>query len=133
TAQGTRGKDPAGSLDGRTVVATVGGSSTYDVGAGEGDTWGDRPAGELNKGSDRYFIVNHGVPGYTTVEHLVQTAFYQDKFGKRPRCAIYYVGWNDIRNAHIDDLDPGYADFHLPSQVDTLQVRRFGGAKITFS
>jgi hypothetical protein len=73
------------------------------------------------------------VPGYSTVENLVQTAFYQDKFGKRPRCAIYYVGWNDIRNAHIDKLDPGYADFHLPSQVDTLQVRRFGGGKVTFS
>ena len=59
------------------------------------------------------------MPGYTTVEHLIQTAFYQDKFGKPPRCAIYYVGWNDLRNAHIPDLDPGYADFHLPSQIDS--------------
>ena len=133
TSQGTRGKDPVGGLDGRTVVATVGGSSTYDVGAGEGDTWSDRLAEELNKGSDRYAIVNHGVPGYTTVEHLIQTAFYQDKFGKRPRCAIYYVGWNDLRNAHIPNLDPAYADFHLPSQIDSLKVRRVGGSHVTFS
>jgi hypothetical protein len=73
------------------------------------------------------------VPGYTTVEHLIQTAFYQTKFGKKPRCAIYYVGWNDLRNAHIPDLDPAYADFHLPSQVDSLKVRRVGGSHVTIS
>lgn len=130
THEGTRGKDPQGSLENRTVVATFGGSSTYDIGAGEGDTWPDRLAQALG---DRYFIVNHGVPGYTTAEHLIQTAFYQTKFGKPPRCAIYYVGWNDLRNAHIAGLDPGYADFHLPSQIDSLKVRRVGGAHVTFS
>jgi lysophospholipase L1-like esterase len=130
TREGTRGKDPEGSLEGRTVVATFGGSTTYDIGAGEGETWPDRLAQALG---DRYFVVNHGVPGYTTAEHLIQTAFYQTKFGKPPRCAIYYVGWNDLRNAHIARLDPGYADFHLPSQIDSQKVRRVGGAHVTFS
>jgi len=132
TSEGTRGKDPApGSLQGRTIVATFGGSTTYDIGAADGDTWSDRLGETL--GPDRFFIVNHGVPGYTTVEHLIQTAFYQTKFGKPPRCAIYYVGWNDLRNAHIAGLDPGYADFHLPSQIDSQKVRRVGGAHVTFS
>ncbi|MGQ0585476.1 MAG: SGNH/GDSL hydrolase family protein [Reyranella sp.] len=132
TSEGTRGRDPApGSLDGRTVVATFGGSTTYDIGAAEGDTWSDRLAEAL--GPDRVFVVNHGVPGYTTVEHLIQTAFYQTRFGKPPRCAIYYVGWNDLRNAHIPKLDPAYADFHLPSQVDSLKVRRIGGSHVTIS
>ena len=132
SSEGTRGRDPApGSLEGRTVVATFGGSTTYDIGAGEGDTWSDRLAEAL--GRDRAFVVNHGVPGYSTVEHLIQTAFYQVKFGKLPRCAIYYVGWNDLRNAHIPHLDGGYADFHLPSQVDSLKVRRIGGAHVTIS
>ncbi|OFW97688.1 MAG: hypothetical protein A3D94_18245 [Alphaproteobacteria bacterium RIFCSPHIGHO2_12_FULL_66_14] len=132
TSEGTRGRDPApGALDGRSIVATFGGSTTYDIGAGEGDTWSDRLGEAL--GSDRVFVVNHGVPGYTTVEHLIQTAFYQAKFGKLPRCAIYYVGWNDLRNAHIPNLDPGYADFHLPSQVDSLKVRRIGGSHVTVS
>lgn len=129
TREGTRGKDPAGSLDGRIVIATLGGSTTYDIGAGDGETWPDRLGQVLG---DRYFVVNHGVPGYTTAEHLIQTAFYQDKFGK-PRCALYYVGWNDLRNAHIANLDPGYADFHLPSQVDSQKVRRVGGSHVTFS
>ena len=122
TSEGTRGRDPApGSLDGRNVVAAFGGSTTYDIGTSEGDTWSDHLAEAI--GRDRFFVVNHGVPGYTTVEHLIQTAFYQTKFGKAPRCAIYYVGWNDLRNAHIPHLDAGYADFHLPSQVDSLLVR----------
>ena len=132
TSEGTRGRDPVpGSLEGRTVVATFGGSTTYDIGTGEGDTWSDRLGEAL--GPDRAFVVNHGVPGYSTAEHLIQTAFYQVKFGKLSRCAIYYVGWNDLRNAHIPDLDPGYADFHLPSQVDSLKVRRIGGAHVTIS
>jgi len=132
TSEGTRGKDPApGSLQGRTVVATFGGSTTYDIGAAEGDTWSDRLGETL--GPDRFFIVNHGVPGYTTVEHLIQTVFYQTKFGKQPRCALYYVGWNDLRNAHIADLDSAYADFHLPSQVDSLKTRRVGGSHVTIS
>lgn len=128
TREGTRGKDPV-SLEGRTIVAVFGGSTTYDIGAGEGETWPDRLGQALG---DRYLVVNHGVPGYTTAEHLIQTAFYQDKFGK-PRCAIYYVGWNDLRNAHIANLDPAYADFHLPSQIDSQKVRRVGGAHVTFS
>ena len=64
---------------------------------------------------------------------MIQTAYYEDTFGKRPRCALYYVGWNDIRNAHIKNLDPAYADFHLPSQVDSLRTRRVGGGNVTFS
>ena len=33
------------------------------------------------------------VLGYSTVENLIQTAFYHDKFGVEPNCAVYYVGW----------------------------------------
>lgn len=136
TTEGTRGREPApGDLGARAMVATYGGSTTYDIGAGEGDTWSDRLAQALDRGKDagHFLVVNNGVPGYSTVEHLIQTAFYQRKFGKTPRCAIYYVGWNDLRNAHIPKLDPGYADFHLPSQVDSLKTRRVGGSHITVS
>ena len=124
--EGTRGRDytPA-ELVGRTVIAAFGGSTTYGISVSDDETWASRL--ETKLGSDRFAVINHGVPGYTTVEHLVQTAFYQVRFGTEPRCAIYYVGWNDLRNAHLRGLDPGYADFHLPSQVDGLQVRRIGG------
>ena len=99
TSQGTRGRDPEpGSLANRAVVATYGGSATYDIATSQDDTWSDRLAEAL--GPDRFFVVNHGVPGYTTAEHVIQT---------------------------------GYADFHLPSQVDSLRTRRIGGSQVTVS
>jgi hypothetical protein len=131
TSQGTRGREPTErELAERTIIAVFGGSSGYDVALSEGETWADRLEKALG---GRFLVINHGVPGYSTVEHVVQTSFYQDTFGKKPRCALYYVGWNDIRNAHIKDLDPGYADFHLPSQVDSLRTRRLGGSNVLFS
>jgi len=131
TSQSTRGREPTKrELSERTIIAAFGGSSTYDVALSDGATWADRLEQALG---DRFLVINHGVPGYSTVEHVIQTVFYEDTFGKRPRCAIYYVGWNDIRNAHIRNLDPAYADFHLPSQVDSLQTRRVGGGNVTVS
>jgi lysophospholipase L1-like esterase len=132
SSQGTRGRDPdPARLVNGSVVATFGGSATYDIGNGEGDTWPERLDEALR--GDGLVVVNHGVPGYTTAEHVLQTAFYPEKFGKAPRCAVYFVGWNDLRNAHIPRLDAGYADFHMPSQVDSLKVRRVGGSNVTIS
>ena len=132
SSQGTRGRDPdPARLAASGVVATFGGSATYDIGNGEGDTWPERLDAALR--GDGLVVVNHGVPGYTTAEHVLQTAFYPEKFGKLPRCAVYFVGWNDLRNSHIPKLDAGYADFHMPSQVDSLKVRRVGGSNVTIS
>ena len=132
SAEGTRGRDRRPQeLAAKTVIAVFGGSSTYDVGLGEGETWVDRLEQAL--GADRFAAINHGVPGYSTVEHLIQTAFYQVKFGAPPSCAVYYVGWNDLQGAHMKNLDPGYADYHLPAVVDVLRTRRIGGAHVYFS
>jgi hypothetical protein len=103
------------------LINIYGGSSTYDVGVPYGYTWPE----VLNRklGSD-FIVANFGVPGYSTAEHVMQTAFYSDVLGEFPKCSVYYVGWNDIRNAHIPKLDPGYADFHLLSQMNSLEIRR---------
>ena len=53
----------------------------------------------------------------------MQTAFYARHGDKFPVCAVYYIGWNDIRNLHIPNLDPGYADFHLLEQPTNLSLR----------
>ena len=51
TSEGTRGREPAPhSSRTRNVVAIFGGSTTYDIGAGEGDTWSDRLAAALEQG-----------------------------------------------------------------------------------
>lgn len=103
------------------LVAALGGSTTYDLGLEDGATW----TNQLQLLLGRTFAVqNFGVPGYSTVEALIQTAFYLDVAGREPDCAIYYLGWNDIRNSHLPDLDPAYANFHLLAQLGNLQTRR---------
>jgi lysophospholipase L1-like esterase len=102
------------------VIAVLGGSSTYDYANADGQTWPDVLERKLG---DEYAVLNHGVIGYTTVENLIQTVFYLNSYGVKPRCAVYYIGWNDIRNAHLPNLDPAFANFHLLSQVGNLGIR----------
>lgn len=130
SAAGTRGRDYSREeLARKSVVAAIGGSTTYDLGVTDADTWTAQLERKL--GGDKFAVINHGVLGYTTVEHIVQTAFYMDAFDVTPKCAVYYVGWNDLRNAHIDDLDSAYARHHLRAQVDMLQARRVGSNFVT--
>lgn len=118
-------------LKDKIVIALFGGSTTLDFVSPEGETWGDRL--EQLLGLDRYAVINHGVSGYTTAEHVLQTAFYQRSFGAEPNCALYYVGWNDLRNAHIKGLDPGYADYHLRTMLDAFEARRAVGPLLSVS
>ena len=110
------------------LINVYGGSSTYDLGVPDGESWVEQVEKRLGS---HYVLANFGVPGYSTVEHIIQTALYEDKLGRLPRCAVYYVGWNDIRNAHLPNLDPGYADYHLLSKLSSLRVRNYGGVSIT--
>lgn len=120
-AQGLRGIDIEDSELHKKFIFFYGGSTTYDVGVDQGDTWVEQLQGKMR---DRYVLLNHGVPGYSTSEHIVQTAFYESFKGKQPICAVYYVGWNDIRNVHIPNLDNAYANYHLPSQITNLSARK---------
>ncbi|HZP98298.1 MAG TPA: hypothetical protein VFB13_02090 [Reyranella sp.] len=125
SSAGTRGRDySAAELRHKTVIAVFGGSTTYDLMVSDDETWPARLEARL--GASAYAVINNGVPGYSTAEHVVQTAFYEKKFGVLPRCALYYIGWNDIRNARRPHLDWGFARYHLPSQIDNLQIRRAG-------
>jgi len=99
------------------LIFTYGGSTTYDVGVSNDETWSSWLSNML--GPD-FVVENHGVPGYTTVEHIVQTSF--DFRTVKPACAIYYIGWNDLRNSNLTALKPDYSDFHLPSQRENLGI-----------
>ena len=120
-SNGIRGPERTSTeLKQQVVIATVGSSTTYDVAVPNGQTWSDDLERQLGRG---YAVINHGVPGYTSVENLLQTLFYLDTYGVRPHCAVY-LGWNDIRNAHLPNLDPAYANFHLLRQIDIMNLRK---------
>ena len=103
------------------LIYVFGGSSTYDFAVSQGETWVEKLNGLLGPS---YKLFNFGVPGYSTSEHVIQTAFYGDIKGVYPSCALYYIGWNDVRNAGIADLDRGYADWHLLNLSRNLKTRR---------
>jgi len=109
-------------FEGRNVPAVnvYGGSTTYDVAVANGYTWIDNLQRRFGE-SLRFY--NYGVQGYSTVENIIQTTFYARNNERYPVCSLYYLGWNDIRNLHIPNLDPGYANFHLLGQFDNLSLR----------
>jgi lysophospholipase L1-like esterase len=132
SSAGTRGRDwSLSELATKKVVATFGGSTTYDLALNDGQTWPEKL--EQRLGVERWAVINHGMPGYSTVENLLQTAFYADSFGRRPDCALYYIGWNDIRSSGLRTLDAAYTTFHLRAQVDALKTRRINADTYTVS
>jgi lysophospholipase L1-like esterase len=100
------------------VIAAVGGSTTYDLGVANGQTWPEVLERTLG---DKYAVLNHGVIGYSTVENLIQTLFYLNSYDVKPHCAVYYEGWNDIHNAYFPNLDPAYTNWHLLVQTGRLR------------
>ena len=117
-AQGRRRSTPVDAA--KPTILALGGSTTYDMGVKNGETWPDRLEQLL---AGRANVLNLGVPGYSTAEHVIQAAFYVQRESLAARCALYYLGWNDIRNSFLPGLDSGYADFHLITQIDNLNAR----------
>jgi lysophospholipase L1-like esterase len=105
---GYRGPEPATpKMPGSKRIVALGGSSTYCTGVPEDATWPAMLQRDLGDGVE---VFNLGVPGYSSVENLIQTALVISDL--RPDIAIYYEGWNDLRSAHIKDLKPDYSNYH---------------------
>jgi lysophospholipase L1-like esterase len=120
---GTRGapfqiRKPAGV----TRILTLGGSSTYCTGVSDEDTWPVRLQERLGEGFE---VINFGVLGFTTAEHVIQTALMISDL--TPDIIIYYEGWNDARNTHVQHLRPDYADFHGRSEYFNHALYEFAG------
>ena len=131
-SQGLRGRERSPTeLKDRIVVAVFGGSTTESTVLSDGETWPERLEAVL--GSDRFAVLNRAVSGNSTVQHVIRTAFYPDAYGVAPRCAVYYVGGQDISNSHFRNLDPGYAEFHTPHQVDAVEARYADRAPVALS
>lgn len=107
---GLRGKEPTADDLTKNLIFVYGGSTTYDAAVTQGQTWVERLQSDLK---NRYTILNWGIDGHSTVEILLRTVFYQDMVGKKPVCAIYYIGWTDIDEDMVQHLNSGYPDFDL--------------------
>ncbi len=125
TSFGTRGPQPSEEvLQSGVLINAFGGSTTYDVAVSDEQSWPNQLSNLLGSNVG---VINRGVPAYTSADNLIQTMFYDQVNGRTPTCSIYYEGWNDARNAHIPTPDFAYADTHVLSMVNELQVRKGSG------
>ena len=90
------------------LIYVFGGSTTYDVGNRDSDTWPSQLSRLLGP---EYDVENYGVPGFSSMEALGQSLFaFRDA---HVACAVYYEGWNDLRNAHMAGLQSDYSDYEI--------------------
>ncbi len=101
--------------EGKIRVVAIGGSTTYGVGVNNEETW---PVHLSEYLGSEYEVINLGVPGYSSVENLIQTAFHLSDL--QPDIAIYYIGLNDLRNINVKGLSPDFSDFHAPTLYGAL-------------
>jgi len=113
---------------GVTRIVALGGSSTYCVKLSDQDTWPVILEQKLGPG---FQVVNLGVPGYSTAEHVIQAAFWLSDL--KPAIAICYCGWNDVQNVHIRNLAADYSDYHGHVPADTLDVIPINRIKTPFA
>jgi lysophospholipase L1-like esterase len=113
---------------GVTRIVTLGGSSTYCVKLSNQDTW---PVVLEQKLGSGFQVVNLGVPGYSTAEHVIQAAFWLSDL--KPAIVVCYAGWNDVQNLHIRNLAPDYSDYHSRVPADTLDVIPVNRIKTPFA
>ncbi|PKK90100.1 MAG: hypothetical protein CVV64_11315 [Candidatus Wallbacteria bacterium HGW-Wallbacteria-1] len=110
----------ASNIDGDLIrVAILGGSTVFGTGVTDSESW---PALLQKKLGDKYAVINYGVPGYSTVENIIQMALIVPEV--KPHIVIFYEGWNDIKNYHEKDLGVDYYA-HGISQYSNLNIPLF--------
>jgi len=99
------------------LIYLFGGSTTYDAGNADADTWPTQLSRLLGPG---FAVENFGIPAFSSVENMTQSLFaFRDV---APSCAVYYEGWNDLRMSHIKDLAVDYANYEYPALVGGLAL-----------
>ena len=106
-SKGYRGEEtPLNSV----IICAVGGSTTYGVGVDNEYTWPSKLDGL--SGSDTS-VVNLGVPGHSTVEHLVSVSLHLNEL--KPDIILLHTGLNDMRVSNILNIESDYSNFHAPN------------------
>lgn len=101
----------------KTNVILMGGSTTFGTGVSDEDTWAFYLQNKL--GND-YNVVNLGLPGYSTMEEIIQLFSIVPSLD--PNIIVHYQGWNDIRNYHSKDFTPDYRS-HGAQQKSNLRLK----------
>lgn len=97
---GFRGREfPAKGVKKRVVA--IGGSTTYCVDVADKDTWPHQLEGSLG---DSYEVLNLGVAGHGTAEHLYMMGSIASRL--QPDVVVLQVGLNDLHCMHAPTISP---------------------------
>ena len=115
------------------TIAVLGGSTTFCTGLSDEDTW---PAILQKKLGDQYQVINYGVPGYSTAENIIQMSMLVPE--RKPDIVIFYLGWNDIKSYHVENLGAeyrahGFSQYHNLDLPVTFHQTRMDAAKKIFA
>jgi lysophospholipase L1-like esterase len=117
TAGGYRGPDmPVPPSENRQTFLMIGGSSTYDLGLPDDQTWPTK-LGQIF--DDQIRVLNLGIPGHSTAEHIALAALVAWKYA--PDVIVYYIGWNDIRSSHLGE-STDYSRFHKKRMLHNFAI-----------
>ncbi|MFC2114030.1 GDSL-type esterase/lipase family protein [Bacteroidota bacterium] len=111
---GFRGEDVILKKKSYRIIA-IGGSTTYGTSVSDWQTW-PYYLDSLMQGQAE--VLNFGVSGYSTVEHIIQSSLIVPEYN--PDLVLIHCGLNDLRSLYIDSLAADYHDFHAPNLYGAL-------------
>jgi len=88
-------------------ILAIGGSTTYGTGVSNHQTW---PYYLDSLLSERAEVMNFGISGHSTVEHLILSLFIIPEY--QPDIVVVLSGLNDLRSCYIKNTAPDYSYFH---------------------
>jgi hypothetical protein len=115
---GMRGEEPPADWDAWYTIITIGGSTTINGYLADGKTWPDVVQARLREVYPRVWIGNGGLPGHSTIGHLV---FMREVIAEvRPDAVIFLVGMNDmgrLLRASSGISDPTYGSLGVRHDI----------------
>lgn len=105
---GFRGPEPPADFGTWLTLVAVGGSTTECYYLGDGKTWPERLAANLEGDFRQVWVDNAGLDGHSTFGHLLLTR--QVLAGLQPKVAVYLVGLNDMFTDAPHEVDQVHLD-----------------------
>lgn len=113
-SEGFRGKEFSKRKTKKRIIA-IGGSTTYGTSVNDWETW---PYYLDSLLTDSMEVLNFGVSGHSTVEHIIQSSLIVPEYD--PDVVLIHCGLNDLRSLYIRNLACDYSDFHAPNLYGAL-------------
>jgi lysophospholipase L1-like esterase len=111
--QGFRGKDFPGSIGKQKRILTLGESTTFGWGVKDNQTYPFFLMNQFSK-TDNVYVVNGGVPSYTSSQTLAYLEEILIKGDLRPDIVLINILWNDIWYSTVSNWHPDILIYQKP-------------------